>query len=128
MKIIGNTGPGFGEGSVATGSGRPRQRSPFGHIVISGETGESTRISVADLYPKFDQLFQGILVQCTGGNVQIDTTLVNADLAMNPQQDTDGAWVADTALTPGSIQKLAHLCTALRITFTTKAVLYIMGA
>lgn len=131
MHILGNTSPGLyttnpSTHSLGTGSGRPRQSSPFGHLAISGKAGEEARIPVADLYPKFDQVFQGILVQSVGGNVQIDVTLANADLAINPAHDA-GLWIADTTLVPGNIVKLAHFGTVIRITFVTDAILYVMG-
>jgi len=110
-----------------SGSGRLRERTPFGLLTISGATGEVVRVSTNDLYQKVDIGPQGIYVQALGGNVQIDATLVSPDLAKNPAQDVGGHWIADTTLTPGTITKLVNAATALRITFTTAATLQILG-
>ncbi len=122
--IIGNTSPGMV--SVGTGSGRPHQRAPFTHLTIAGEIGDVIRIPATDLFPKAHQVFQGIFAQTTVGGVQIDTTLADVDLAMNPEQD-GAIWIADTTLAVGSITKLTHFATAIRITFTAAAVVYLAG-
>jgi len=124
MIIKGNTTP--GHAGFKSASGRPAQRSVFGHLTIAGKTGDVARIDTADLFQGFDQMQNGIYVQAIGGNVQIDTTLVDVDIALNPVHDTS-TWIADTTLTPGSITKLQFVGTAYRVTFTTSAMLYILG-
>jgi hypothetical protein len=125
-QILGNAGPGFPK-SIRTGSGINSRRAPFGHITISGQAGEVVRISTADLYPKFDQLFQGIIVQAVGGSVKVDTTLAEIDLALSPDQDEAGHWILDTTAVPGKIMPLQNMATVLKITFVSDAILYIMG-
>ena len=94
---------------------------------IAGQAGEVIRIPVTDLYPKFDQIFQGISVQAVGNNVQIDTTLAPIDLAMDPAQDSSPIWFADTTAVAGHIETLKNMCTAIRITFAADAIVYVAG-
>lgn len=128
--IINNAAP--GRDSRGTGSGVAQQRTPFGHMSISGEAGEVVRIPAAALFPIFGQVLQGAWAQtgAGGGSVQVDVTFVSPDLAMNPKQDTvNSHWVADTTFAAGDFKPLTHkLFTALRITFTGKNIIHIGGA
>lgn len=125
ISILGNAGP--GRESVRTGSGAVSRRAPFSHITVSGKAGEVARLSVVDLYPKFDQTFKGISVQALGGSVKIAVTLAPIDLAMNPEQDVGGHWVQEITLAPGQIVTLEDMSTTLRITFVADAILYLLG-
>jgi len=131
-RIIGNAGPGMNP--TRTGSGIDKRRSPFARItIIADEDGDVFRLPSSDLFPKFAQVYQGIFVQgqgLTGGTVQVDATLVPADQALNPAQDTpetgeQSIWHADTTVAVGNaISKLSCPCpSALRITFAKKGTL-----
>ena len=125
ISILGNSAPGVE--SVRTGSGALARRAPFGHITVSGKAGDVARISVVDLYPKFDQTFKGISAQALGGSVKIAVTLAPIDLALNPDQDIGGHWVQEITVAPGQIITLEDMSTTLRITFVANAILYLLG-
>lgn len=122
-RIIGNAGPGMTP--TKSGSGVDRMRSPFARVtIVSDAAGDVIRVPLSALFPKFDQIYQGIFAQAIGGGCQIDVTLCEPDLAVNPAQDGSGStshWHADTTLAAGPIQKLVSpIASCLRITFTAK--------
>ena len=126
IKIIGNGGSGFG--SLSLGGGVVRRKTPFSHLTVIGQAGDEARIAISDIYPKFDQVFQGITVQVTGASpIQIYTTLAPSEVALNPDQDGDGHWVTDTTATPGAIISLKNMCTAIRLPFVADGIVYIVG-
>jgi len=136
-RIIGNTGPGMEP--TGTGSGVGKFRAPFGRVtIIADADGDVFRLPVSALFGKAGQVYQGIFAQTTAvatGTVQIDTTLIEPDLACNPAQDAVASgqqshWHPDTTVAVGTgISKLSIPCpTALRITFAKKGtILYLTG-
>lgn len=136
-RIIGNTAPGMEP--TGTGSGVGKFRAPFGRItIVSDADGDVFRLPIAWLFGKAGQVYQGVFAQSmgpTGGTVQVDTTLAEPDLAMNPKMDTPASgqqslWHVDTTCAVGTtISKLSIPCpTALRITFAKKGtILYLAG-
>ena len=126
IRIIGNGGTGLG--SISLGGGAVRRKTPFSHLTVAGLAGDEARIPISDIYPKFDQIFQGITVQVTGAHsIQIYTTLAPTEIALNPAHDGDGHWFTDTLANPGAIVSLKNMCTAIRLPFVTDGLIYIAG-
>lgn len=118
--FLGDAAPRFG---VSSGSGRTSMRTPFGRITVAGKAGEVRYVSSADLASVNMQGIQ-FLAQSIGGDVAIALTLAPVDLAFNPGQ-TD-IWVNSTAVSPGGIVELPFIASAVKITFTEDAVVYLM--
>lgn len=108
-----------------SGSGRNGMRTQLGRLTVSGKTGEKKVVLINELYTLGNN-FQSILVQATGGAVAVELTLAPPDLALSPLQ-TD-LWVNSTAVPVTGIVALPFMATAMRITFTNSAVVYILGA
>ena len=109
-------------------SGGNARRIPFGYVMLNAKAGEILRVAAADIYPKFDQNYQGIFVQASGGSVKVSTTLASLDIALDPEQDDGGDhWIVDTTAAPSSITKLKTITTALKLEFLGDAIIYIGG-
>ncbi len=127
MPQIGNFLGGAFTHNMQTGSGLPHGRIPFGHVTLSGVVGDVVVIPVTAFYPKFYQVFNGIVAQAIGScAVSIKSTLADIDLAGHPAQ-TD-IWVSPVTVASGSIVALAKMTTAIQVTFTADGVLYLAGA
>jgi len=137
-RIVGNGGGSGGLGASGSGSGVARQRAPFGRVTIVADAdGDIIYLPITALMVHNGQLYQGIFAQAaaiTGGTVQIDTTLVEPDLALNHSQDTPAAgepshWHPDTTVAVGNgISKLTTpVATALRITFAKKGTMLFLA-
>lgn len=126
MNTLGNHGNGYplhGHHSMSSGSGVAHRLSGFGRVAISGKIGEVRYVTTDGLSTNVCQ-YQAILVQAVGGNVATAATLAPPDLALDPLQTN--VWVVDKPVNAGTIEKLnVSTASALRITFTTAATVYI---
>lgn len=111
----------------STGSGRSGVRTPFGHMTVTGKAGDIKYVSVIDLVT-VNNPGLALSAQAVGGDVSIALTLAPTDLAFNPLQNISGIWVNETGVTAGPIVALPSIATALRITFTEDAIVYLVGA
>ena len=109
-----------------TGSGRHRMETPFGRVTVFGTIGEVIAILTADIYSSNGSSCT-FYAQAVGGNVSIKGTLAPPDLATNPDVSGD-IWADTTVVTPGTIAELPTPTTALQITFTATATVYLIGA
>lgn len=126
--IRGNYGE-YGE-SLKSGSGTVYHNAPFGHITVAGKAGDEVRILSTHLFLKFDQIFQGIALQAVGGSVDLKVTLAPLDLTLNPEQDAGGHWIVDPAgstVSPGTVLQLKTFPTAIKLKFSSPAIVYVMG-
>lgn len=124
--IVGNVSQGRRGG---TGSGVVQERAQFGRITVVGKSGDVKVVATNGLFPKFGQVLQGIYAQAVNGGVVIQATLAPADLASDPKQAASGIWMTDTTLASGAGGALTHkLATALRITFSADATVFLAGA
>jgi len=126
MARLGNYGGAYGT-NMGTGSGIVHTHAPFGHVTLTGETGQTRLVPITALYPKFDQLFKGVWVQAIGTTaVAIDYTLADVDLALSPAQNN--IWTGSQNITASSgIVNVATMATVIRVNFTTGGVLYLAG-
>lgn len=122
-KMMGNSIPPRGP---QTGSGRHRMETPFGRVSVSGTVGDVVVLLTTDIYSSNGSACT-FYAQAVGGNVSIKGTLAPPDLATNP--DTSGnIWADTTVVTQGTIAELPTPTTALQITFTAAATVYVIGA
>ena len=119
--IIGNSAN-AGRRPVSSGSGASHKRTPFGHLTVGGAAGD---VRVFDI----NEIFQGftlgtVLIQTTGGSINVYRTLADIDLAASPIQNP---WTSEVdALAPGIIYE-SSVGTAFKIEFLGAAVVYIAG-
>ena len=116
---VGNFAPQHGP---LSGSGRGAMRTPFGRVTIVGKIGDVKYLLTNDILAT-NGSGTSILAQAVGGDVSISLTLAPPDLALNPDQSN--VWVNSTAVAEGGIVALPFLPTALKITFTEAATLYL---
>jgi hypothetical protein len=125
MPQLGNFGGSYTV-NMQTGSGTNRQRTPFGHVMVTGDIGDVVYIPTTALYPRIDVPGQGINAQAIGTcAATISVTLAPSDLAENPAQNN--VWVTPTVVASGSIVTLPKIGTTLKVAFTAHGVLYLMG-
>ena len=111
---------------LGTGSGAPHRKLHFGHVTLSGKAGEIKRLSADDIFNTVPDM--GIFTQASVGSVIVSITLADVDLAMSPDQDSGDHWVVDHTAAPGAINQIEMLATALKLEFTSDAIIYISGA
>lgn len=116
---VGNFAPQHGP---LSGSGRGAMRTPFGRVTVVGKIGDVVYQLTNDILAT-NGSGASILAQAVGGDVSISLTLAPPDLALNPDQSN--VWVNSTAVAEGGIVALPFLPTALKITFTEAATLYL---
>ena len=119
-RTLGNFVPSHGPSS---GSGRGGMRTPFGRVTLSGKTGEIKFVALSDLVA-LNGSGMNVLAQTIGASVDVAVTLAPPDLATNPSQT--GLWVNSTAVAPGAIVQLPFMGSALKVSFTADAIIYLM--
>jgi hypothetical protein len=123
MTTIGNSAT--GRYSTLTGSGTAHRKIPFGHLTISGKSGDIVRVTCTEFCNAYPQLY--ILTQASIGSVKVSRTIADVDLAVSPDQDTGDHWIVDHTAAPGAINQTETLATCLKLEFLADAIIYITG-
>jgi len=119
--IIGNS-VGAGRRPISSGSGASHSRTPFGHITVGGSAGDVQIFNINEIFQGFS--VGTVLIQTTGGNINVYRTLAGIDLASSPIQNPWTTEVEDLA--PGIIYE-SSIGTAFKIEFLDAALVYIAG-
>jgi len=104
------------------------RKVPFGYVTVQGGAGDVARIPI-------DALVTGkvrvntISVQKLGtGPVNVQTTLVPIEFALDPNNDSTSHWQTAVTVSTGVLTNISYPTTALLITFTGAATLFIGAA
>ncbi len=112
-----------GKVSVRSGSGVGRHKLFCGHLTVVGAAGDVARLNANDYANSGGS---DIVIQASGGTVQVFGTLADPDLAVNPSHDSGDHWVLMGTAAPGAFLALPHFVTALRLNFQTAAIAYVV--